>query len=131
MKLIALFCSLLICVAFVAANEQVNSDLNIHQTVIGTWTDGSRGNRQYTQYDVTVTNVSGRNIKNFFIDTDYTFKVRDGNAFWNVIRLPNGDLSLPSYQTSINAGASYTFGFILLGSPSTPANLSVRYLTYL
>ncbi|EFA81665.1 cellulose-binding domain-containing protein [Heterostelium album PN500] len=125
MKLIGLFCTLLICVAFVSANELDNSDLHISQKVIGTWTDGSRGNRQYTQYDVTVTNVSHRNIKNFFIDTDYTFRVRDGTAYWNVVRLPNGDLTLPSYQTSINAGASYTFGFILLGSPSSPANLQV------
>ncbi|KAF2075674.1 hypothetical protein CYY_002987, partial [Polysphondylium violaceum] len=37
---------------------------------------------------------------------------------------------LPSYQPSINAHASYTFGFILIGTPATPANLAIKAIIY-
>ncbi|EFA75842.1 cellulose-binding domain-containing protein [Heterostelium album PN500] len=142
MKVIVLICALLLCIAFVSAEVEVESDRAIAYTypgqpefkistrVVGTWVDGSRGNLPFTQYDVTVSNLSTRNLKNFFLITDYTFRVRDGTAYWNVVRLQNGDLTLPSYQNSINAGANYTFGYILQGTPATPARLSVRYLVY-
>ncbi|KAF2073873.1 hypothetical protein CYY_004833 [Polysphondylium violaceum] len=105
-------------------------DLKIKQ--IGCWTQeyddcGVKIKKTYSQYDVIIKNNSHRDIKEIVIDTDSTFKLR-GNDLWNMVKLPNGDLVLPHYQNSINAGASYTFGFIVEGS-SAP-NLSIKAVYY-
>ncbi|KAF2071511.1 hypothetical protein CYY_007172 [Polysphondylium violaceum] len=102
-------------------------DVTLSQKVIGTWVDGRDG-KTYTQYDVTITNHMNRNIKNLIIDTDYTLRLRDNSSIWNVNRLANNDLTLPSYQPSINAHASFTFGFILQGTQ--PAHLAIKAVVY-
>ncbi|KAM9985413.1 hypothetical protein ACTFIZ_008946 [Dictyostelium cf. discoideum] len=86
--------------------------------VIGTWVDGSHGNKRFTQYDITITNNLNTNIKQIYLDNDYTLRLRDhsNNSIWNVNLLPNGILTLTSYQPSINAHASFTFGFVLEGT---------------
>jgi len=104
------------------------SGVTLTQKVIGSWFSG----QYYTQYDVVIQNNMNRNIKNIVIDTDYTFRLRQPASanLWNMVMLSNGDLVLPSYQNSINAHASYTFGFILEGTPSTPARLAIKSIIY-
>ncbi|KAF2074118.1 hypothetical protein CYY_004560 [Polysphondylium violaceum] len=101
-------------------------EVTLTQKVIGTWKDNN--GKTFTQYDVTITNHMNRNIKNLIIDTDYTLRLRDNSSIWNVNRLPNNDLTLPSYQPSVNAHASFTFGFILEGT--IPANLAIKAVVY-
>eukprot|EP01132_Coremiostelium_polycephalum_P005996 gene5996-7469_t len=91
-------------------------DVTLTTKFIGQWEDGTRGGRTFTQYDVIITNHLGRDITQIYIGSDATLCLRDGNAIWNVNRLPNGVLTLPSYQPSINANASFTFGFIIEGT---------------
>jgi len=105
-------------------------DLKIKQ--IGCWTQeyddcGVKVKKTYSQYDVTIINNSHKNIEQIIIDTDYTFKLR-GNDLWNMVKLPNGDLILPSYQQTINAKSSYTFGFIIEGSNAP--NLDIKAVYY-
>eukprot|EP01132_Coremiostelium_polycephalum_P007509 gene7509-9229_t len=104
------------------------NDVKLSTKFIGSWVDGSRGNKVYTQYDVTISNNSNKNVVYILIGTDSTFKLRDSSSLWNMVRLPSGDLVLPVYQTSINAHASYTFGFILEGS--VPANLWIKAVNF-
>ncbi|EGC39322.1 hypothetical protein DICPUDRAFT_91241 [Dictyostelium purpureum] len=98
--------------------------------LIGRWTDGSRGGKTFSQYDITIHNDGNRNIKEIYISTDSTFKLRDNSdaSLWNMVRLNNGILGLPSYQNSINAHATYVFGFILEGV--IPANLNILKIIY-
>ncbi|KAN0028371.1 hypothetical protein ACTFIV_010215 [Dictyostelium citrinum] len=105
-------------------------EVSLSTKVIGTWVDGSRGNKRFTQYDITITNNLNTNIKQIYIATDYTLRLRDhsNTSIWNVNLLPNGILTLPSYQPSINAHASFTFGFILEGTQ--PANLNVLSVSF-
>ncbi|KAF2073763.1 hypothetical protein CYY_004932 [Polysphondylium violaceum] len=111
--------------------QQLVQDVTLTQKVIGTWYDGTT-RKNYTQYDVVIQNNMNRNIKNIVIDTDATFKLRQPVSanLWNMVKLSNGDLVLPSVQPSINAHASYTFGFILEGTPATPAHLAVKAIVY-
>ncbi|EGC36143.1 hypothetical protein DICPUDRAFT_78182 [Dictyostelium purpureum] len=95
---------------------------------IGSWKDGSRNDKVYSQYDVIITNNLNRDIKNIYIGSDYTLRLRDGTSIWNVVRLPNGVLTLPSYQPSINSNAQYTFGFIIEGTQRP--NLQVLSVTF-
>eukprot|EP01132_Coremiostelium_polycephalum_P008467 gene8467-10399_t len=99
------------------------NDVKLSSKLIGTWFDGSRG-KTYSQYDITITNFKNKNLIFINIGTDSTFVLRDNSSLWNMVRLANGDLVLPSYQQSINAFQSYTFGFILEGT--TPANLLIK-----
>nr|CAA73552.1 STAB protein [Dictyostelium discoideum] len=115
---------------------QINDchEVSLSTKVVGTWVDGSRGNKRFTQYDITITNNLNTNIiKQIYIATDYTLRLRDhsNNSIWNVNLLPNvGILTLPSYQPSINAHmvASFTFGFIIEGTQ--PANLNVLSVSF-
>ncbi|EGC36061.1 hypothetical protein DICPUDRAFT_94401 [Dictyostelium purpureum] len=102
-------------------------EVTLSQKVIGSWTDSPCG-KTYTQYDVTIKNNLNRDVKNIFIGTDHTLNLRDSSSIWNIVRLPNGVLTLPSYQPSINAGASFTFGFILEGTKA--ANLNILAVTF-
>ncbi|EGC30437.1 hypothetical protein DICPUDRAFT_50740 [Dictyostelium purpureum] len=100
-------------------------DVSLTTRVIGTWEhDGC----SYTQYDVTITNNMDANIQNIFIGTDETLKLRSYDSLWNAKRCSPDELSLPDYQPSINAHASYTFGFILRGT--VPANLAILSVVY-
>eukprot|EP01133_Synstelium_polycarpum_P015344 gene15344-18194_t len=134
MRSMLAICALFVCISVAAATlppppppPPHPSQFTLSTKVIGTWVDGSRGNKVYTQYDVTIHNNSPKNIKNFKIDTDYTFKLRDSSSLWNVVRVGD-DLSLPAYQPSVNSHASYTFGFILEGT--TPAHLYIQSVDY-
>ncbi|KYR02993.1 cellulose-binding domain-containing protein [Tieghemostelium lacteum] len=103
------------------SDHQVEASLRFNR--IGSWT---RDGRQYTQFDVTITNHSNRNIRQINIRTDETFTLRSQNDLWNMVR--QGDnLSLPSTQT-INSGASYTFGFIIVGTQQP--NLRIRSIVF-
>ncbi|KAN0045189.1 hypothetical protein ACTA71_005565 [Dictyostelium dimigraforme] len=97
---------------------------------IGVWQDGSRGGRTYSQYDVTIVNNGNFNIKQINIGTDNTFRLRDNSdtALWNMVRIPNGILALPPIQQSINAHATYTFGFIIEGAYAP--NLPILKIVY-
>eukprot|EP01132_Coremiostelium_polycephalum_P009376 gene9376-11518_t len=106
---------------FSAASVAPPPPVTLSSKVIGSWVDGSRGGKTYTQYDITITNNRGSNINAISIGTDATFRLRDAQSLWNMVRLSNGDLVLPAYQQTINAYASYTFGYILEGTQ--PANL--------
>ncbi|KYR00521.1 cellulose-binding domain-containing protein [Tieghemostelium lacteum] len=89
-------------------------DVSLQITCIGTWVDAKNG-RTYSQFDVTIHNHMGRNIKQIFIGTDHTLCLRDNNSIWNVVRCnDNQDLTLPN-NVDVNAHASYTFGFIVEG----------------
>eukprot|EP01132_Coremiostelium_polycephalum_P004870 gene4870-6072_t len=103
------------------------TDVKLSSKLIGTWFDGSRG-KTYSQYDITITNFKNKNLIFIDIGTDSTFVLRDNSSLWNMVRLANGDLVLPSYQQSINAFQSYTFGFILEGT--TPANLWIKAVNF-
>ncbi|KAM9989323.1 hypothetical protein ACTFIY_005371 [Dictyostelium cf. discoideum] len=96
-------------------------DICLSVKQIGVWKDGQRGGKTYSQWDITIENHSNKNIREIFIGTDYTFRLRDNslNSLWNMVMLPKGILALPSVQNSINAHASYTFGFIIEG-PQSP-----------
>ncbi|EGC34286.1 hypothetical protein DICPUDRAFT_35222 [Dictyostelium purpureum] len=104
-----------------------NCEVTLKFKFIGSWVDGSCG-KTYTQYDVIIQNGLNRNIKDIYIGSDYTLRLRDHNSIWNIVRLPNGVLTLPSYQQSINAGASYTFGFIIEGTQRP--NLRILAVTF-
>eukprot|EP01132_Coremiostelium_polycephalum_P000828 gene828-1035_t len=90
-------------------------DVDLTFNKIGQWQDGSRDGKTFTQYDVTIHNNLDKNIKQIYIGYDSSLKLRDNNAIWNVERY-YGYLTLPSYQPSVNAHASYTFGFIIEGT---------------
>ncbi|KYQ99813.1 cellulose-binding domain-containing protein [Tieghemostelium lacteum] len=98
-------------------------DITLTVKKIGQWTTNGC---TYTQYDVIVNNNLNRNVKQLFIGTDSTLTLRDNSSIWNVER--SGDnLTLPHYQ-DINANASYTFGFIIIGTHQP--NLYIKAVVY-
>ncbi|EGG13772.1 cellulose-binding domain-containing protein [Cavenderia fasciculata] len=135
MRSIVLACALLLCISFVAADVEHRPkptmpypEIQITHHFIGSWRDGSRNNEMFTQYDVVIKNNGNRNIKQIVLGFDSTCRIRDGNAIWNMIVTDDGhSLVLPAIQ-DINAGASYTFGYILYGN--APANLFVKNIFY-
>ncbi|EGG15797.1 hypothetical protein DFA_09465 [Cavenderia fasciculata] len=113
MKVIFALCVMLLALSVAAA--QHHNDITISHTLIGSWTDSHTG-ECFSQYDVTITNkCNSARVCSLCIGTDATCRLRDNNAIWNVVRLSNGDITLPANQT-INAGASYTFGYIVHGT---------------
>ncbi|KAK5582929.1 hypothetical protein RB653_004518 [Dictyostelium firmibasis] len=101
-------------------------DVVLTSRVMAQWNDNS--GRRFTQYDVSITNYLDVDITQIFIGTDCTLQLRDYDSLWNVLRLPNGELTLPSYQRSINKNASYTFGFIVVGDRLP--NMAILAVTY-
>ncbi|EGG18162.1 hypothetical protein DFA_06829 [Cavenderia fasciculata] len=130
MKSITLFCAMLLCISFVAAHYPTYP-VSIDHKLIGTWQDGSRGGQTFSQFDIVLTNHATKNIKQIVIGTDATCRLRDNNSIWNVKVIDTSSfvdfLILPSYQ-DINAGASYTFGYIIHGT--SKANLFVKNVIY-
>ncbi|EGG16387.1 cellulose-binding domain-containing protein [Cavenderia fasciculata] len=123
MKSLIFVCAMLLCISFVAASHP----LGIQHKMIGTWqTNG----QTFSQWDITITNYATRNIKQIVIGTDATCRLRDNSSIWN-INIVQGNfidfVTLPSHQ-DINAGASYTFGYIIYGA--APANLFVKAVIY-
>ncbi|KAK5581418.1 hypothetical protein RB653_001450 [Dictyostelium firmibasis] len=146
MKLISIFCVLLLSIAFSSASTnvckygEISYTLNnvcscipyyschyvsLSQNVI---TSYQSNGETFTQYSVDITNHVGINIKNIVIGTDATLNLRDSSSLWGMQKLSNGDLILPTVQPSINKDASYTFGFILKGN--TRANLYIKAVVY-
>ncbi|KAK5582925.1 hypothetical protein RB653_004514 [Dictyostelium firmibasis] len=101
-------------------------DVNLRSNQMAQWRDNS--GVLFTQYDITITNYLNVDITQIFIGTDCTLELRDYESLWNVVRLPNGELTLPSYQHSINKDASYTFGFIVRGDRLP--NMAILAVTY-
>ncbi|EFA83608.1 cellulose-binding domain-containing protein [Heterostelium album PN500] len=96
--------------------------VTITQQVINSWADNN-GKDKYVQVQVTVHNNGPRNVNNVIIGAaDGTLKLKDNNAIWGVVSTGN-DLTLPSYASTINAGQSYTFGYI---NRVSQANLYVK-----
>ncbi|EGG22434.1 cellulose-binding domain-containing protein [Cavenderia fasciculata] len=129
MKFIILALAMLLAISFVAAHNP-QFPVSIQHKLVGSWNDGSRGGEVFAQFDITVTNDGQKNIKQIVIGTDATCRLRDSTSIWNVqvIDGPFVDfLILPSYQ-DINAGASYTFGYIIHGTAQ--ANLFVKSVIY-
>ncbi|KAM9996204.1 hypothetical protein ACTFIY_002402 [Dictyostelium cf. discoideum] len=92
---------------------------------INSWVDCGK---TYTQYDVTIVNPTNCNILDIYIGYDYSFRLRDSSSLWNMVRISPGVMTLPSYQESINAHASYTFGFIIEGNRQP--NLNILYIRF-
>ncbi|EGC34548.1 hypothetical protein DICPUDRAFT_98184 [Dictyostelium purpureum] len=138
MKFLAVLCLILIAFAFAAANNHgCNNqpcgkgrichtlrgfcscieipqckDVELVSQVKNRWeTEGKR----FTQYDVEIRNNLDMDITQIYIGTDASLSLRDYTSIWNVNRLPNGELTLPGYQPSVNKNSSYTFGFIING----------------
>ncbi|EGC34549.1 hypothetical protein DICPUDRAFT_79711 [Dictyostelium purpureum] len=146
MKFLAVLCLILIAFAFAAANNhgcnnqpcgqgrichtlrgfcscveiQKCKDVELFSKIMNQWeVDG----KVFTQYDVSISNNLDADISQIYIGTDASLTLRDYASIWNVNRLPNGELTLPGYQPSINKNSTYTFGFILKGN--TSANLAI------
>ncbi|EGG15846.1 hypothetical protein DFA_09515 [Cavenderia fasciculata] len=113
MKFIFALCVMLLALSVAAA--QHHSDITINHKLIGTFTDSKTG-ECFSQFDVTITNhCNSARVCSVCIGTDATCRLRDNNAIWNVVRLANGDITLPAGQT-INLNSSYTFGYIVHGT---------------
>ncbi|EGG15795.1 hypothetical protein DFA_09463 [Cavenderia fasciculata] len=113
MKAIFALCVMLLALSVAAAHH--HNEIGISHRLIGTWTDSQTG-ECFSQYDVTITNgCHGSRVCSVCIGTDATCRLRDNNSIWNVVRLSNGDITLPANQT-INLNSSYTFGYIVHGT---------------
>eukprot|EP01133_Synstelium_polycarpum_P006605 gene6605-7671_t len=126
MKSIFTICALLVLVS--VASAHFSPDFSISTRVVGSWTDETRGNCVYTQYDITFQNNSPRNVNQFHIAFDGSLRLRDNSdsSLWGVVR-NGGDLVMPAPQT-VNSHASYTFGFII--ESHVPANLYIRSVDF-
>eukprot|EP01133_Synstelium_polycarpum_P005725 gene5725-6621_t len=98
------------------------NQVTFSQNVVNRWTDDN-SKLHLTQVEVTVRNHGPRAVKNIIIDTNHSLALRDAGAIWNVVQAANGDLSFPSYIAPLNAGQSYTFGYINRGD-----NIASMYL---
>ncbi|KAN0045158.1 hypothetical protein ACTA71_005534 [Dictyostelium dimigraforme] len=151
MKFLALICALLLAVAFAEANHygcgsspcgwgsichtlrgycsciEVDHCLDVHlrSSMVTQWRENGI---LYTQFNVFINNYLGVEINQIYIGTDCTLQLRDFSSMWNVVRLPNGELTLPSFQTAIGPNASYTFGFIVIGDRLP--NMAILAVTY-
>ncbi|EAL68781.1 cellulose-binding domain-containing protein [Dictyostelium discoideum AX4] len=103
------------------------NDIKLEYCRLNSWVDGACG-KTYTQWDIKIVNCGDCDLHEIYIGYDYTLRLRDSSSIWNIARLPYGVLTLPSYQTSINAGASYTFGFIIEGTQKP--NLDILYVRF-
>ncbi|EGC40149.1 hypothetical protein DICPUDRAFT_91080 [Dictyostelium purpureum] len=103
------------------------TEITLSSKVVNIWYDGNAG-KWYTQYDITISNNSNYNLKQINIGTA-NLNLRDPQSLWNMVKSPSGVLSLPSYQQSINAHASYVFGYILVGQ-NQPATLSILSVNF-
>eukprot|EP01132_Coremiostelium_polycephalum_P005768 gene5768-7177_t len=101
-------------------------DVELTAKIVRKWVDESRGGGVFTQYDVTVRNNLSRDVKQIYIGTDCSLRLRDSDL-WNAQRV-NGFLTLPAVQPSINSQSAFTFGFILKGDE--PANLWITAVTF-
>ncbi|EGC32011.1 hypothetical protein DICPUDRAFT_12263, partial [Dictyostelium purpureum] len=99
------------------------NELQIVQTVVNRWTDGSEG--PSVQVQVQIINHSGVSIKDLVIASAVKL---NANQIWGVDKctFSNGItiMDLPNYQNGIANGSSYSFGYIAKGDHA--ANLYVQ-----
>ncbi|EGC36927.1 hypothetical protein DICPUDRAFT_150550 [Dictyostelium purpureum] len=155
MKLISIICLVLLSIAFASAHRYGCGsvqcadgtisltkfgicacidipkchDVVLSTKVVATW---DVNGAHFTQYDVTITNNLEFDIKNIFIGTCNNFRLKDNDNhnLWNMERCADNELTLPKVQPSINKNASYTFGFIVCGTPADQPNLAILAVTY-
>ncbi|EGC36919.1 hypothetical protein DICPUDRAFT_77419 [Dictyostelium purpureum] len=138
MKLVYLLLILsIISSCFASNNYQCNkhdpnnycSSIEIDQKVIGTWSAHERGGQTYTQYDVYVRNNLSFDVKQVYIYSDYTLRLKDRRSIWNIDQNEETHyLTLPSYQSSIGPHSFFVFGMILQGKEQ--ANLTLDQISF-
>eukprot|EP01132_Coremiostelium_polycephalum_P003277 gene3277-4105_t len=95
-------------------------DITLSRAAVGSWIDGSRDNKVFYQYEFTIANTkTDKTMHDIVIGSDSIFhtKVRDGNAYWNIVTAANTtNLYLPAFQTGISPSQSFAFGCIIEGN---------------
>eukprot|EP01132_Coremiostelium_polycephalum_P007540 gene7540-9271_t len=101
------------------------SNIAVVQTSESTWVD--QGN-EYTLFRVQIVNYGKQNVTNVVLGTDSSLDLRDDESIWKVNIDPFGDLSLPDWCTGVEAGKTFTFGYIVNGR--TSPNMRLKRVTF-